>query len=208
MAFFPRGPLTLLSLFPARPASRRPSRAPLLLGPAPRQPSLSQATAHALAQLGQATAGPAPRACFPRPATDSPTPPVSASPTSAPRPRNCPAMSRGRNRRSWRRGSAPLVRLGLFLCEAEPLPRGPLSLPAPFSPCSWPQLSHGEAPRPAVRRPRRRLPRATVDSILPRCELRRPPLYLPVAIFSFLLASRALAASSAGHGRRPWRPPR
>ena len=31
----------------------------------------------------QATAGPAPRACFPRPAADSPTPPVSASPTSA-----------------------------------------------------------------------------------------------------------------------------
>ena len=31
---FFRGPLTLLSLFPARPASRRPSHAPQLLGPA------------------------------------------------------------------------------------------------------------------------------------------------------------------------------
>ena len=63
-------------------------------------------------------------------------------------------------------------------------------------------------------------------------ELRRPPLhadsllraasvsFFPLVsfavlpsisrylFFSFLLASRALAASSAGHGRRPWRPPR
>ena len=41
-----------------------------------------------------------------------------------------------------------------------------------------------------------------------RGEPRRSSLSLPEQLISRFLASRALAASSASHGRRPWRPPR
>jgi len=183
-------------LFPARPSFAQPSNPASRAQPSScactrtRQPPAQHHAPASRAQ--QLTARPRPSARPP------PLPAPSEPPGHVARPQPPP----------WRRGSAlPRVPRLLFKRSRAP-PRVSLSLPAPFSPCSRPQLSHREAPRPAVRRPRRRLPRATVDSIFPRCELHRPPLYLPVAIFSFLLASRALAASSAGHGRRPWRPPR
>ena len=73
--FFPRGPAPA----PARLASPFSRPAQLRAAQQPRQPRPAQ---QLRLHPHQATAGPAPRACFPRPAADSPTPPVSASPTS------------------------------------------------------------------------------------------------------------------------------
>jgi len=113
-------------------------------------------------------------------------------------------MSRGRNRRPGIVGAPPLACLGFFLSEAEPpacLSLAPRSIFA----SSRPQLPHGGAPRTVVRRPRRRFPRATVDSILPRCELRLVPLSLPVQLISRFVGRRPCFGcvrelSAAGHG--------
>ena len=183
--FFPLPPF--LDSRPAPPASPAPSPLPLLLisgrGPAraavparlslPLAPCVGPATAPAQLRTSPALQQLPPRLPSPRSAADTRPRPSARSPTSVPRPSRTEPTPQPRPLHA-RRGSAPSPRPGLFLSEAEP-PRVPLSLPLHFRPHSRPQPPHGEAPRTAVRRSRRRLPQADSDPDFPRCE---PPLAL------------------------------
>ena len=180
-------------LFPARPSFAQPSN----------PTSHAQPSSCACTRTRQPPAqhhAPASRA---QPLTARPRP--SARPPPLPAPSEPPGHVARPQPPPWRRGSAlPRVPRLLFKRSRAP-PRVSLSLPAPFSPRSRPQLPHGGALRIAVRRPRRRLPRATVDSILPRCELRLVPLSLPVQLISRFVGRRPCFGcvrelSAAGHG--------
>ena len=172
---------------PSNPASRsaQPSRRsrPSSHAPRRRQPS----------SRSPATPTPAP-GNRPRPAADARAPPVGAAPN-LPRPAPAPGQGGTAVQRPGVVGAPPLVPLGLVKRQPSP-PRAPPAAPAPFSPHSRPQLLHGGAPRIAVRRPRRRRPRAVSTSILPRCELHRGPLSLPMRFISRFVAFSAQSASA------------
>ena len=128
MAFFPRGPLTLLSLFPARPASRRPSRAPQLLGPA-------------VAPAQQAAPG-----NRPRPRAQTLTARARLSVPSSPRaPRNRPARPHAATAPTPRRGSVPPLAPGHF--KSAPSRLRPSLLPrSRFCACRAPRKAATVAP--------------------------------------------------------------
>jgi len=155
-----------------------------------------------------------PSCLLPSSVADIPALPVSSSPHLLPRVLQPPARA-WRNRRrtapapraSWAR--RPL--LGLVLKEPDPRAH-PAALPALVFTLAKHRGTRNRRCRdlraPSTAPPRGQPPPSRLRLRFALGELRCPPLYLPVALFLVLLASRALAASSAGHGRRSWRPPR
>jgi len=192
MAFFlSRGPFTLLSpLSPLGPAPLAQPRA--LLGPAsPAGPAplLPGATA---ARLGRS----AQRAAPAQPARLLRSQPLPAGPAGQLFP---PPSSRAtRNRSGGRAATAPAPcaswarrpLLGLFL-RAEPLPRVPLSLPAPISP----SLTHRRPQQPSLRG-RRIPPSASARAAVP--ELSPPPFFPAVRTPSSPLSPRAVICEFRG----------
>ena len=193
MAFFPRGPFTLSPL--PRSARQPPAQ--------PRAPAARPSSRASLASRAEQPPTP------PRPAADCPGPPVSAGPN-LPRPRSVSHNHRRTTpapRASWARRP----HLGLVLKEPDP---ARIRLLSPLSLSRSPSTEEpaiAAAVISELRRPPLRadsLLRAASVSISPLVSFAVLPSISRYPFFSFLLASRALAASSAGHGRRPWRPPR
>ena len=162
-----------------------------------------------------------PRASAARPssrARQPPTPPraLPLTPGPACRRRLHPARlgtaRPGRNRRprtaSWER--APPLAPGRFKSAPSPSPPLPAASTPHFSiHLRARKLQPPPRRSPEIRRPPLHglSPSGIAVPFLPRGEHPPASLYLPVSLFLVFLASQALAASSASHGRRPWRPP-
>jgi len=187
MAFFPRGQLTLLSLFPARPASRRPSRAPQLLGPA-------------AAPAQQAAPG-----NRPRPRAQTLTARARLSAPSSPRaPRNRPARPHAATAPTPRRGSVPPSRpaaLNRHRAVSAP-PCCPALVSALAVHRGRPQPSPRDLRAPSTAPPRGQPPPSRLRLHFPLGELRRPPLYLPVSLFLVFVGFPSLGRELRG----PWSP--
>jgi len=130
-----------------------------------------------------------------------------------------PSSRATRNRSGGRAATAPAPRaswarpplLGLDLKEPSPPARPSLAPRSNFALAHAPEAPATVAPRSpdsAVRLRANHRHRAASAPIFRRGEHLRTLPSPPMLFVSRFLASRALAASSASRGRRPWRPPR
>ena len=204
------------SVSACRPFLPRPAHSPLPLPRSARQPPAQpRAPAARPSSRASPTAAPAQQATpgnRPRPRAQTLTARARLSAPSSPRaPRNRPARPHAATAPTPRRGSVPPSRpaaLNRHRAVSAPPCCPPLSLSR--LPCT----EEARSRRPEVSELRRpplhanTLLRAASVSISPLVSFAVLPSISRYLFFSFLLASRALAASSAGHGRWPWRPPR